>query len=190
MRIEYDSVLDLELPYRETLRIRRTSFTGGNGPKVAVVSGIHGDELEGLYVCHRIARWMEELAERQPNGLLGRVELYPAANPLGVETLQRSVPVFDTDLNRTFPGHPEGLLPQRIADALMSSLAGAVLVIDIHASNVFLREIPQVRINTEFADCSPASCTPGSSSASSIRPSSCRSPRTNRSSPTMTTSTT
>jgi hypothetical protein len=34
----------------------------------------------------------------------------------------------------------------------MSSLAGAVLVIDIHASNVFLREIPQVRINTEFAD--------------------------------------
>ena len=33
----------------------------------------------------------------------------------------------------------------------MAALAGAALVIDIHASNIFLREIPQVRINQEFA---------------------------------------
>ncbi|MFI4932902.1 MAG: succinylglutamate desuccinylase/aspartoacylase family protein, partial [Burkholderiales bacterium] len=42
-------------------------------------------------------------------------------------------------------------LPQRIADAAMRALGGAALVIDIQASNVFLREIPQVRINQEFA---------------------------------------
>lgn len=155
----HDSILTLELPYRERLELRRTSFDGGSngrgpngrGPKVAVVAGIHGDELEGLYVCHRLAEWLEQLMVRQPGALRGRVELYPALNPLGIDTLQRFVPVFDTDLNRNFPGHREGLLPQRITDAVMRHLEGAVLVLDIHASNVFLREIPQVRINQEFA---------------------------------------
>ena len=49
----HDSILTLELPYRERLELRRTSFDGGSngrgpngrGPKVAVVAGIHGDEL-------------------------------------------------------------------------------------------------------------------------------------------------
>src|SRR5262249_44327070 len=58
----------------------------------------------------------------------------------------------DVDLNRSFPGHHEGLLPQRIADGVMRALAGAALVVDVHASNVFLREIPQVRVNHVFAD--------------------------------------
>ncbi len=54
MRVEHDTILSLELPYRERLTLSRTAFTGGNGPRVAVVSGIHGDELEGLYVAHRL----------------------------------------------------------------------------------------------------------------------------------------
>jgi hypothetical protein len=150
-QIHRDSILSLELPYRERLEIRRTVFQGGPGPRVALVSGIHGDELEGLFVCHRIAAWLEDLRQRRPEALLGTVELYPGMNPLGLETLQRFIPVFETDLNRNFPGHPEGLVPQRIAAAAMSRLTGCSLVVDIHASNVFLREIPQVRIAREFS---------------------------------------
>lgn len=143
-----ETILRLELPYRDQLEIQRTVFDGGRGPRVAVVSGIHGDEIEGLYVCHELARWLEA----NPKALKGRVELYPAANPLGISTMTRSVPVFESDLNRNFPGHAGGLVPQRIADRLMKSLAGARLVIDVHASNIFLRELPQVRINDAFTD--------------------------------------
>jgi predicted deacylase len=92
------------------------------------------------------------LATTQSGALLGRVELFPALNPLGLDTLQRLVPVYETDLNRNFPGHAQGPLPQRIAEAAMRHLRDAALVIDIHASNIFLREIPQVRINRLFAD--------------------------------------
>jgi predicted deacylase len=152
METIHDDVLTLALPYREHLRLRRTVFDGGAGPRVAVVAGVHGDELEGLYVCHRLAAWLERLARDRPQALRGRIELYPALNPFGLDTLQRAVPVQEVDLNRSFPGHPDGLFPQRIADAAMRALAGAALVIDIHASNVFLREIPQVRVAKEFAD--------------------------------------
>lgn len=151
MDITHDAVVSLALPYRERLTINRTSFIGGNGPRVAVIAGIHGDELEGLYVCHRLAAWLERLADTHPHALRGRVDLIPALNPLGIDTLERFVPVFDADLNRNFPGDAEGLLPQRIAAGAIAALTGAALVIDIHASNIFLREIPQVRINQDFA---------------------------------------
>lgn len=151
MDITHDSIVTLRLPYRDELQVRRTSFHGGDGPRVAVIAGIHGDELEGLYVCHRLAAWLEQLAEAHPHMLRGQVDLIPAMNPLGIETLERFVPVFDADLNRNFPGDRQGLLPQRIAAAAMEALGGAALVIDIHASNIFLREIPQVRVNQAFA---------------------------------------
>jgi len=134
------------------MEIRRTVFSGGDGPRSAVVAGLHGDELEGLYVCHRLAAWLNALQKTSPHSLLGTVELYPAVNTLGLDTLTRGLPVFDTDLNRAFPGSTGGPLPERLAAALMSALSGAALVVDIHASNIYLREIPQVRINQDFDD--------------------------------------
>ncbi|MEE4379922.1 MAG: M14 family metallopeptidase [Candidatus Competibacteraceae bacterium] len=153
MEKQLETILAIELPYRETLKLQRSVYRGtGDGPRVAVVAGIHGDELEGLYVCHRLAAWLEELARTQPNALSGQVELYPSLNPLGLDTLQRAIPVYDSDLNCSFPGHPEGLLPQRIAAAVIEHLQEKALVLDIHASNVYLREMPQVRIDQRFAD--------------------------------------
>jgi predicted deacylase len=150
MQILRESFFRLELPYREGLSLERAVFRGGDGPRLAVVSGIHGDELEGLYVCHRLAARLEDLARERPAALRGSVELYPALNPLGLDTLQRRVPIYDVDLNRAFPGHPGGLLPQRLAHAAVERLLGAALVVDIHASNVYLREVPQVRIARAF----------------------------------------
>jgi predicted deacylase len=148
MKIE--TFFTIEMPYRERMEIRRTVFSGVDGPRVAVTAGVHGDELEGLYVCHLLAAWLDELQRTSPGALLGSVELYPAINTLGLDTLTRGLPVFDTDLNRAFPGSPGGPLPERLAAALMTELSGAALVVDIHASNIYLREIPQVRINQEF----------------------------------------
>ena len=146
-----ETFFTIDMPYCERMDILRTVF-GGSGPRVAVVSGIHGDELEGLYVCHLLAAWLEQLLQDTPEALLGSVELYPALNTLGLDTLTRGLPVFQTDLNRSFPGSPDGPLPERLAAATMEALTGAALVVDIHASNIYLREIPQVRINQECED--------------------------------------
>jgi predicted deacylase len=148
--VKTETFFTIEMPYRERMDIRRTVFGRGSGPRVAIVAGLHGDELEGLYVCHRLAAWLEELLRSNPDALTGTVELYPAVNTLGLDTLTRGLPVFDTDLNRAFPGSASGPLPSRLAAALMSALSGAALVVDIHASNIYLREIPQVRINQDF----------------------------------------
>ena len=150
MEKRLETILSLQLPYRDQLVVQRSVYRGGDGPRAAVVAGMHGDELEGLYVCHLLAAMLERYEQEHPGSLLGQVELYPAINPLGLESRMREVPLYGTDLNRNFPGHRYGLLPQRLADAVMKAVGGASLVVDVHGSNVFVRELAQVRFNSRF----------------------------------------
>lgn len=138
------TIYSTKLPIDEQFLIRKNVITHGNGSKrFCVVTGTHGDELEGQMVCYEIAHIVKENVER----LNGSVEIYPALNPLGIETIQRGIPNFDLDMNRIFPGDPQGTLAEQAAYRIVEDLKGADMVIDIHSSNLYLRETPQVRIN-------------------------------------------
>lgn len=107
------------------------------------MTGTHGDELEGQYVCYELQRRIKENIEC----LTGIVDVYPAINPLGIDSITRGIPGFDLDMNRIFPGLENGSMPEYIASKIIDDLSGSAAVVDIHASNIFLEEIPQVRIN-------------------------------------------
>lgn len=113
--------------------------------RIAVVSGTHGDELEGQYVCyeliHRINSEMQSLD--------GIVDVYPMLNPLGADAVTRRIPMYDIDMNRIFPGNGMGTPWESMAEKVFNDIKGADLCIDIHSSDIFLREIPQVRINPD-----------------------------------------
>ncbi len=148
------TVFSSELPVNEHLLIQKNRITGtGTNPagvnrRIAIVTGIHGDELEGQYVAFELARRLNE----HPELLSGTIDIYPAINPLGINSIERGVPMFDIDLNRTFPGDAAGDLTETLAAAVIEDVAGADVAVDIHASNIFLREMPQVRINEISAD--------------------------------------
>jgi predicted deacylase len=55
------------------------------------------------------------------------------------------------DLNRIFPGASQDTFPSQVAHGIVQSIAGSDIAIDIHASNIFLREMPQVRISETYA---------------------------------------
>ncbi|MCL4430741.1 MAG: M14 family metallopeptidase [Epsilonproteobacteria bacterium] len=140
-----EEVLTIELPVGENFRIQRCRYepvAGKSTKRISVVSGIHGDELEGQYVCFLLGQWLRE----HPETIKGTVDIYPAINSLGIDSITRSVPFYDVDLNRTFPGSKNDFLPAQIADGVVNLMRGSDFAIDIHSSNVFLREIPQVRI--------------------------------------------
>jgi len=120
----------------------------GREKRISIVTGIHGDELEGQYVCYEIQRRIREHSE----ALTGIVDIYPALNPLGIDSITRGIPHFDLDMNRIFPGNSEGSMAEYIASEIIEDVRESDLCIDIHASNIFLREIPQVRINEMCAD--------------------------------------
>ena len=148
-----ETVVSVGYPVDETLHIRKNRMTpekglSGGEKRISIVTGTHGDELEGQYVCYELQRRIRE----QPQYLAGIVDVYPALNPLGIDSITRGIPAFDLDMNRIFPGAENGSMPEYIAARIIDDLSGSDMVIDIHASNIFLKEIPQVRINTLSRD--------------------------------------
>lgn len=134
------------LPVDEVLEIKKNRIEpeGENkGKRISIVTGIHGDELEGQYVCFELIRRIKEQKEL----LTGTVDIYPAMNPLGIDSITRGIPFFDLDMNRIFPGSREGAMTEYIASKIIEDLKGSDLCVDIHASNIYLTEIPQIRIN-------------------------------------------
>lgn len=143
------TIVSTELPLDERFLIRKNVISNGSGKKrLCVVTGTHGDELEGQMVCYQIARTLKN----NLGSLNGTVEIYPALNPLGIDTIQRGIPNFDLDMNRIFPGNAEGTMAEQTAHTIIEDLKGADMVIDIHSSNLYLRETPQVRINVLHED--------------------------------------
>ena len=138
------TIVSTTLPINERFAIRKNIIRNGKGNRrVCIVTGTHGDELEGQMVCYLVAKQLNEHLDL----LNGTVEIYPALNPLGIDTIQRGIPNFDLDMNRIFPGNPNGTMAEQAAHLIVEDLKGADLVFDIHSSNLYLRETPQVRIN-------------------------------------------
>ena len=143
-----ETVASVGLPIDEKLMIQKNRLVpakglSGNEKRISIVTGTHGDELEGQYVCYELQRRIKENIEC----LTGIVDVYPAINPLGIDSITRGIPGFDLDMNRIFPGSENGSMPEYIASKIIDDLSGSAAVVDIHASNIFLEEIPQVRIN-------------------------------------------
>lgn len=141
------TIASVGLPIDEILEIKKNRLMPEKKidkmKRISVVTGIHGDELEGQYVCFELQRRIEEEKE----SLTGIVDIYPAMNPLGIDSITRGIPAFDLDMNRLFPGNIDGNMTEYLAAGIIKDVAGSDLVIDIHASNIYLTEIPQIRIN-------------------------------------------
>jgi len=146
-------VTSVGLPIDEKLMIKKNRIMplgkeDASMKRISIVTGIHGDELEGQYVCYELQRRIENDKDK----LTGIVDVYPAMNPLGIDSITRGIPAFDLDMNRLFPGNIDGNMTEYLAAGIMKDVSGSDCVVDIHASNIYLTEIPQIRINELHAD--------------------------------------
>lgn len=144
-------IAKIELPFDETLSIKKHRLQPekltGKEKRISIVTGIHGDELEGQYVCYELSRRIHA----DKSMLTGIVDIYPALNPLGVDSIMRGIPMFDLDMNRIFPGNTDGSMAEYVAAKAIEDISGSDVCIDIHASNIYLQEISQVRISETTA---------------------------------------
>ena len=144
------TVASVDLPVDEVLEIKKNRIIPVNGltgkeKRISVVTGIHGDELEGQYVCYELTRIINDSIEN----LNGIIDIYPTLNPLGIDSVHRGMPTFELDMNRIFPGSGSGAMAVYVAAKVIEDIKGAQMCIDLHASNIFLREASQVRISEE-----------------------------------------
>lgn len=142
------TLLEMTAPLRDDFSIPYHDFgPSGERPALALVAGLHGNELNGIFVLSRLA---EFLARADSGGaahaLCGRVIVVPAVNVLGVNTRSRRWPFDKTDINRMFPGYDASETTQRIANAVFQATRTARYRVDVHSSNIDFEELPQVRL--------------------------------------------
>jgi len=101
----------------------------GDGPTVAVLGGVHGDEYEGILAAAALTRSI------RPKALRGRLVVVPIANPPAFEAGARQSPLDERNLARTFPGSPTGTSTERIASFLTERVIRAAdFLIDLHSA--------------------------------------------------------
>ena len=100
----------------------------GGGPRVAILGGVHGDELEGVLAAQRL------IAELGARPVTGAVTVLARANPPALATGTR-LGADSENLARVFPGAAEGSLSARIAHTISSELIDECdLLIDLHSA--------------------------------------------------------
>jgi hypothetical protein len=120
-------------------------LANGDGPRVLLMAGIHGDEYEGQIALLDLARTL------RPEDIAGRLTILPAANFPAVRAGLRTSGIDGANLNRSFPGDPDGGPTAMIAHFIESDLmAEADWVIDVHSGGSSLMYVPAVL--TRFTD--------------------------------------
>lgn len=107
------------------------------GPTALLTAGNHGDEYEGPIALRDMAHWLD------PGMISGRVILLPSMNHPAFLAGRRTSPIDGGNLNRLFPGRPDGSVTEKIADYVTTALLPlADIVLDYHSGGRTLDFLP------------------------------------------------
>lgn len=111
-----------------------------DGPVMFVSAAIHGDEVVGVEIVRRLLR------AGPVSRLTGTLIAVPIVNAFGFLNHSRYLP-DRRDLNRSFPGSPEGSLAARLAHIFMTEIVSRCDVgIDLHSAAQGRSNLPQIRL--------------------------------------------
>jgi len=120
-----------------TLMLPIAVVANGRGPTAFFMAGNHGDEYEGQIALGKLIRALE------PSEIQGRVIILPAANLPAALDSARVSPIDQGNLNRSFPGDPDGGPTSQIAHYIDSVLfPRATLFHDFHSGGTSLDYMP------------------------------------------------
>jgi predicted deacylase len=115
----------LDIPYFDIRGSRE-------GPQLTVLAGVHGAEYTSIAAVRKFVR------EIDPAEVSGRILAVPVVNvPAFWARSPFVVPGDGKNLNRSFPGDPNGTFAEVLAERIFTSfIAGADFLVDLHAGDL------------------------------------------------------
>jgi hypothetical protein len=114
------------------------------GPTVFMTAALHGDELNGVKVLQEVA------SAYDPANLHGTIVCIHVANVPGYLAQQRYIPIYDQDLNRSFPGRSGSNTAERMANEIYRRFVRPCdFGIDFHTSTRNRTTMYHVRADTK-----------------------------------------
>jgi len=128
-----------------------------DGPVLALIAGMHGDEINGMEIVRRI---LEDGLHKPQRGT---VVCMPIINVYGFLNYSRDLP-DGKDINRSYPGTRNGSLASRVAYHMMHDVIPNIdYGVDFHTGGAMRANYPQVRAvlrNTVNIELAQAFCAP------------------------------
>lgn len=149
----------LKLPYSRdesawgTIPIPITVIANGTGPTALLTGGNHGDEYEGPVALVDLAQNLD------PAEVSGRIIIVPMMNYPAFKAGRRTSPIDGGNMNRAFPGRPDGTVTEKIADYFQRTLLPmADYVLDIHSGGKTLDFVPFAAVHVLTDEAQQAKC--------------------------------
>ncbi len=116
------------------------------GPVLCLTAAVHGDELNGIEIVRRV------LYQLKVDQLSGTVVGVPIVNLQGFRRASRYL-TDRRDLNRFFPGDPDGSSAARIANSFFQEIiSGCDALVDLHTGSFYRTNLPQLRADLSNPD--------------------------------------
>jgi hypothetical protein len=113
------------------LEIPSFDVRGSDGPTLLLIAGVHGCEYSSIAAVGDVVRALE------PQALAGRVLAVPVVNVSAFRTRTPFVtPEDGKNLNRCFPGRPDGTYSEALAHHLLEVMSGCDYLIDLHGGDL------------------------------------------------------
>ncbi|UYG06943.1 N(2)-acetyl-L-2,4-diaminobutanoate deacetylase DoeB [Halomonas sp. M4R1S46] len=114
-----------------------TVIKHGEGPTALLTGGNHGDEYEGITALQKLS------SSLSAEDVQGRVIIVPMMNTPAAQAGRRTSPMDGGNLNRSFPGDPDGSVTEKIADYFTRTLVPlSDVVLDLHSGGRTLDILP------------------------------------------------
>ena len=117
------------------------TFKNGDGPKVLMLGGVHGDEYEGQVMAMKLMRSL------RIENVRGQIIILNAANAPATYAGTRTSPLDDGNLNRAYPGNPRGTPTEEIAYFINEVLLpGVDYLLDFHSGGAANYILPSAHV--------------------------------------------
>ncbi|MBX2838566.1 MAG: succinylglutamate desuccinylase/aspartoacylase family protein [Gammaproteobacteria bacterium] len=125
-----------------TVQIPLCVISHGQGPTVALLSGLHGDATVGTAALHRL------INELEPHSIQGTLIIIPTINTTAQAIGQRFSPLDNKNLNRCFPGDPQGTFSDRLAHLITEQIISrSDIVVDVHSGGSSMEFTPLAAVH-------------------------------------------
>ncbi len=112
-----------QIPIRIPLSIANGS---ADGPTLCVTAGVHGTEYSGIEAVRRL------MTQLDVSTLRGGILAIPCVNTLGLGK-NRGCPIDNRNINRVFPGNPDGSISEIIANSIFTqTISRSQYFVDLH----------------------------------------------------------
>lgn len=116
------------------------------GPSLFLTAAVHGDELNGVAIIRSL------LLDHDLSGLAGTLVAVPVVNVPGFLNQSRTLP-DGRDLNRSFPGTPDGSFSSRLAHRIFQDvLERSDFGVDLHTAGGDRANYPHVRADLDHPE--------------------------------------